>query len=131
MVHGLRLGLPGLRILSSRTQTRLHEIHARTIAAQIVGFNRSQLKIVLGRMGEGLPFWLQRIDNRYLLEVKIGAVDQLPKLPSEYFLDNFVITTAGASAFCSLPTFLMRMTPKPCAPTLATRADGLRHSFFL
>ncbi len=82
-------------------------------------------------MGEGLPFWLQRIDNRYLPEVKIGAVDQLPKLPSEYFLDNFVITTAGASAFCSPPTFLMRMTPKPCAPTLATRADGLRHSFFL
>jgi len=31
----------------------------------------------------GLPFWLQRIDNRYLLEVKIGAVDKLPKLPSQ------------------------------------------------
>lgn len=54
-----------------------------------------KLKIVLGHMGEGLPFWLQRIDNRYLLQVKIGAVKKLPRLPSEYFLDNFVITTAG------------------------------------
>lgn len=54
-----------------------------------------KLRIVLGHMGEGLPFWLQRIDNRYLLQVKIGAVKKLPRLPSEYFLDNFVITTAG------------------------------------
>jgi len=54
-----------------------------------------KLKIVLGHMGEGLPFWLQRIDNRYLLQVKIGAVRRMPRLPSEYFLDNFVITTSG------------------------------------
>ena len=54
-----------------------------------------KLRIVLGHMGEGLPFWLQRIDNRYLLQVKIGAVKKLPRLPSEYFLSNFVITTSG------------------------------------
>jgi len=54
-----------------------------------------KLKIVLGHMGEGMPFWLQRIDNRYLLQVKIGAVKKLPRLPSEYFLENFVITTSG------------------------------------
>ena len=54
-----------------------------------------KLRIVLGHMGEGLPFWLQRIDNRYLLQVKIGAVKKLARLPSEYFLDNFVITTSG------------------------------------
>jgi 5-carboxyvanillate decarboxylase len=61
-----------------------------------------KLRIVLGHMGEGLPFWLQRIDNRYLLEVKIGAVDKLPKLPSQYFLDNFVITTAGVTSMPAL-----------------------------
>lgn len=54
-----------------------------------------KLKIVLGHMGEGLPFWLQRIDNRYLLQVKIGAVKKMKRLPSEYFLENFVITTSG------------------------------------
>ncbi len=53
------------------------------------------LKIILGHMGEGLPFWLDRIDNRYLLQVKIGAVPEMKKLPSEYFRSNFVITTAG------------------------------------
>jgi 5-carboxyvanillate decarboxylase len=61
-----------------------------------------KLRIVLGHMGEGIPFWLQRIDNRYLLEVKIGAVQKLPKLPSEYFLDNFVITTAGVTSMPAL-----------------------------
>lgn len=54
-----------------------------------------RLKIILGHMGEGLPFWLQRIDNRYLLQVKIGAVKPLARLPSEYFLENFLITTSG------------------------------------
>ena len=54
-----------------------------------------KLKIVLGHMGEGLPFWLQRLDNRYLLQVKIGAVKKMARLPSEYFLDHFVITTSG------------------------------------
>lgn len=61
-----------------------------------------KLRIVLGHMGEGIPFWLQRIDNRYLLEVKIGAVDRLPKLPSQYFLDNFVITTSGVTSMPAL-----------------------------
>ncbi|HEY5624053.1 MAG TPA: amidohydrolase family protein [Gammaproteobacteria bacterium] len=53
------------------------------------------LTIILGHMGEGLPFWLDRIDNRYLLQVRIGAVREMDKLPSEYFKSNFVITTAG------------------------------------
>jgi 5-carboxyvanillate decarboxylase len=61
-----------------------------------------KLKIILGHMGEGLPFWLQRIDNRYLLQVKIGAVEKLKRLPSEYFLDNFVITTAGVTSMPAL-----------------------------
>jgi 2,3-dihydroxybenzoate decarboxylase len=54
-----------------------------------------RLKIILGHMGEGLPFWLQRIDNRYLLQVQIGALKPLARLPSEYFLENFLITTSG------------------------------------
>jgi 5-carboxyvanillate decarboxylase len=61
-----------------------------------------RLKIVLGHMGEGLPFWLQRIDNRYQLQVKVGASPKLPRLPSEYFLDNFLITTAGVTSMPAL-----------------------------
>lgn len=59
-----------------------------------------KLKIILGHMGEGLPYWLQRLDNRYLLQVNIGAVDKMPRLPSEYFKEHFVITTSGV---CSPP----------------------------
>jgi 2,3-dihydroxybenzoate decarboxylase len=49
------------------------------------------LKIVLGHMGEGLPFWLDRLD-------KIAAREELATIkrkPSEYFRDNFVITTSA------------------------------------
>jgi 2,3-dihydroxybenzoate decarboxylase len=56
-----------------------------------------RLLIVLGHMGEGIPFWLQRIDNRYLLQVKMKAVTKLARLPSEYFRENFVITTSGVT----------------------------------
>ena len=59
-----------------------------------------KLKIVLGHMGEGIPFWLQRIDNRYQLQVRLGAVRKMARLPSQYFLENFVITTSGV---CSAP----------------------------
>ena len=53
------------------------------------------LQIVLGHMGEGIPFWLQRIDNRYALQVKLGDVRELPRPPSDYFRDHFTITTSG------------------------------------
>lgn len=48
-----------------------------------------ELKIVLGHMGEGLPYWLSRIDT-------ISSRDRKTKrAPSEYFLDNFSIATSG------------------------------------
>ena len=54
-----------------------------------------KLHIVLGHMGEGIPFWLARIDNRYKGQVVVGASSVLELLPSEYFRRNFVITTSG------------------------------------
>ena len=77
-------------------------LHAMRLIMSGVFDRFPKLKIVLGHMGEGIPFWLQRIDNRYLLEVKIGAVGKLPRLPSEYFLDNFVITTSGVTSMPAL-----------------------------
>lgn len=73
-------------------------LHAMRLIMSGVFDRFPKLMIVLGHMGEGLPFWLQRIDNRYLLQVKIGAVPKMPRLPSEYFLDNFVITTSGVTS---------------------------------
>ena len=49
------------------------------------------LTIVLGHMGEGLPFWLDRLDQ---VSSRPG-MPQLRRRPSEYFRDNFVITTSA------------------------------------
>lgn len=53
-----------------------------------------RLRFVIGHMGEAVPFWLPRLDNRYQAGIAIGA-PRLQRLPSEYFLDHFVITTSG------------------------------------
>lgn len=57
------------------------------------------LTIVLGHLGEGIPYWLRRIDNRHAFAARTaGAATAMPRLsltPSEYFRRNFVITTSG------------------------------------
>lgn len=70
-------------------------LHAMRLIMAGVFDQFPNLRIILGHMGEGIPFWLDRIDNRYLLQVKIGAVPEMAKLPSEYFRNNFLITTSG------------------------------------
>lgn len=77
-------------------------LHALRLIMSGVFDTFPNLKIILGHMGEGIPFYLQRIDNRYLLQVKIGAVKKMQRLPSEYFKDNFVITTSGVAQQSSL-----------------------------
>lgn len=58
-----------------------------------------ELTIVLGHLGEGIPYWLKRIDNRHAFAQRVaGAAGGMPGLqltPSEYFRRNFVITTSG------------------------------------
>ena len=56
-------------------------------------------KVILGHMGELLPFHLSRLDTR------LPYVDtdvKLAKKPSEYFTDNFWITTSGVMAHSAL-----------------------------
>ena len=52
------------------------------------------LKIVLGHMGEGLPYWLYRLDAMYQ-SFKVADRPQLKQLPSAYVKQNFLITTSG------------------------------------
>jgi predicted TIM-barrel fold metal-dependent hydrolase len=49
-----------------------------------------QLRLVIGHMGEMLPFMLARIDDNLP-----PAVTGLGRMPSEYILDNVHITTSG------------------------------------
>ncbi len=51
-----------------------------------------RLKIVLGHLGETIPFMLARINNRW----SAGPFPKkLKKLPGQYFRDNFLVTTSG------------------------------------
>lgn len=54
-----------------------------------------KLKIVLGHMGEGLPFWVTRLDFMHAEAVLVGCAPPLKLKPSEYLKRNFVITTSG------------------------------------
>lgn len=50
------------------------------------------LQIILGHMGEGLPYWLWRMDNHW---AKLSSSNKLKKTPSEYVKNNFYIDTSG------------------------------------
>jgi predicted TIM-barrel fold metal-dependent hydrolase len=71
-------GLHGLRIITSGV---LDEI--------------PDLQLVLGHMGEGIPYWLYRLDFMHgKVKVDMGRL-KLKLQPSEYFKRNFFITTSG------------------------------------
>jgi 2,3-dihydroxybenzoate decarboxylase/5-carboxyvanillate decarboxylase len=62
-----------------------------------------RLKIVLGHMGEGIPFWLWRLD--YMHQNSAMARGEAPRVKlkfSEYFRRNFVITTSGVESHAAL-----------------------------
>ena len=51
------------------------------------------LTVVLGHMGEALPYWLYRID--YMYKAFSHGSPKIKKLPSQYVKDNIRITTSG------------------------------------
>jgi len=62
-----------------------------------------RLQIILGHLGENIPFQLWRLDNRWMNEKNgkegMFAADpsavNMKKKPSEYFKNNFYVTTSG------------------------------------
>jgi 5-carboxyvanillate decarboxylase len=62
------------------------------------------LKIVLGHLGEGLPFWLFRIDFYWLKTLaEEGLMPKISKKPSDYVKNNFIFTSSGMQF---LPAFI-------------------------
>ncbi len=54
------------------------------------------LKIILGHLGEGLPFILERIDFFHGKPFSVpGAKSKISKRPSEYVKNNVLVTTSG------------------------------------
>ncbi len=55
------------------------------------------LTVILGHMGEGLPFWIDRVDNRTaFIQTGPGPKPRkLRKKPSDYLRENFYVATSG------------------------------------
>ena len=72
-------------------------LHAMRLICSGVFDKYPGLKIMLGHLGEALPFWLWRLDQRW--HKGEGASDplvkKLMKKPSEYIKNNFLVTTSG------------------------------------
>jgi 5-carboxyvanillate decarboxylase len=90
----LEAGLDGA-IFGFGVETGLHIM--RLIVSGL--FDRfPRLKIVIGHMGEALPFWLYRLDYMYRATIGSKRYPQWKpnrKLPSDYLRENIYITTSG------------------------------------
>jgi 2,3-dihydroxybenzoate decarboxylase len=87
-------GLDGA-IYGFAVETGLHLL--RIIQAGL--FDRfPKLRIVVGHLGEGLPFWLFRLDFMHQSMVRAKrypGVQELRKRPSDYLKENVWVTTSG------------------------------------
>ncbi|MCJ7654605.1 MAG: amidohydrolase family protein [Dehalococcoidia bacterium] len=56
------------------------------------------LNIILGHLGEAIPFWMWRLDSQWPhdeMGIYSGPSRKLQKTPSQYFKDHFYVTTSG------------------------------------
>jgi 5-carboxyvanillate decarboxylase len=74
-------------------------LHAMRLILSGVFDKYPGLKIILGHLGEALPFWLWRMDSRFLEEKKDPAsaafYKDFGKSPAQCFRENFDVTTSG------------------------------------
>ncbi|HUK02231.1 MAG TPA: amidohydrolase family protein [Steroidobacteraceae bacterium] len=92
----LEAGLDGA-IYGFGVETGLHIL--RLIVAGV--FDRfPKLRIVIGHMGEALPFWLYRLDYMYRATLNSKRYPNWKpnkKLPGDYLRENIYITTSGVA----------------------------------
>jgi 2,3-dihydroxybenzoate decarboxylase len=90
----LERGLDGA-IFGFAVETGLHMLRI-IVSGALDRFPK--LKIVTGHLGEGLPYWLFRIDfmhSRMVAANRYATVKKLEKKPSDYIRENFYVTTSG------------------------------------
>jgi 5-carboxyvanillate decarboxylase len=89
-------GLDGA-IYGFGVETGLHAL--RIITAGV--FDRfPKLRMVIGHMGEALPFWMYRLDYMHMQTVRSNRYESmkpLKKKPSDYLRENFCITNSGVA----------------------------------
>jgi 2,3-dihydroxybenzoate decarboxylase len=94
--HFIEAGLDGA-IYGFGVETGLHAL--RLITSGV--FDRfPKLQVILGHMGEALPFWAYRLDYMHAATVKskrYPSVLPTKKKPSDYLRENFHITNSGVA----------------------------------
>ena len=89
-------GLDGA-IYGFGVETGLHALRIMTAGV----FDRfPKLQIIIGHMGEALPFWAYRLDYMHRATVasnRYASVKPIQRKPSEYLRDNFYITNSGVA----------------------------------
>lgn len=93
------LAYPGLAMAMAGFAAEA-SLHAMRLICSGVFDAYPGLKIMLGHLGEAIPFWLWRLDSRYEEEkdndpASAEAYKDLQKSPSQYFKENFYVTTSG------------------------------------
>jgi 2,3-dihydroxybenzoate decarboxylase len=109
--------------------------HAMRIVFGGVFERHPNAKLILGHMGEGLPYWVGRIDEGYECR-KTWKRGRISKLPSHYIHRNLYATTSGGfheeAVVCALSGFgpdkLLFSTDYPHYPadTAVERIDSFR-----
>jgi 5-carboxyvanillate decarboxylase len=89
-------GLDGA-IYGFGVETGLHAL--RIITAGV--FDRfPKLQMIIGHMGEALPFWAYRLDYMHRATVasnRYASMQPIQRKPSEYLRENFYITNSGVA----------------------------------
>ena len=81
-------------------------LHAMRLIMSGLFDRHPELTVVLGHMGEAIPYWFWRIDNMATKararSIASGKRPIPAKRPSEYFKSNFYITTSGVNSHANL-----------------------------
>lgn len=75
-------------------------MHAMRIITAGVFDRFPKLQMIIGHMGEALPFWAYRLDYMHQTTVKSQRYDSMKpirKKPSDYLRENFIITNSGVA----------------------------------
>lgn len=86
-------------------------LHAMRLILSGVLDRFPDLRIVLGHMGEGIPYWLYRIDYMHALRAR-RMPDQPATAPSAIFRRHFHITTSGMNDPDALRFCLAKLGPE-------------------
>jgi 2,3-dihydroxybenzoate decarboxylase len=88
--RGLEMAIYGFQVETG--------FHALSLIIAGVFDRFPKLQVVLGHLGEALPYWMYRIDHMHAQSVGSGRYKNwvpLKRKPSDYLRENFHVTTSG------------------------------------